>query len=546
MGLKTLNRRTIAVLAACAVVAVGVSVDLAVQAGSGHATVAATAPTGTAAVTRTDLSTTQQVNGTLGFDGSYTVVNLVGTTSAQRATAQAQLAQALAQQAAGNQAAADARATAAAQTAADQTQLEQLSAAVAADQRQLAADQDQQSRDNAAETTDCAVSTTPACTVDRTAVTADNTRVSADQTALTRDQQSAAQSQGKVAVDQAQGRQSADAAAAQAGEAGAQANAIQNSGSTTAPTTITWVPQVGDTVVAGQRLYALDGRPVVLLTGNTAILRPLAVGVPDGPDVAVLKQNLATLGFSPGPVDQHFDAATAAAVRAWQAALGEQQDGTVHLGDVFVEPTSVRVTGVNVTPGSAANPGNTVLTGTSTTPVVTVPLTPAKEYLVHTGDAVMIDLPDGKTTTTGHIRTISRVATGSGSSGGSSGGNGGSGSGTGGSSGGSNIQSQQQGQQALAANSTVSVTVTLDNPAAVHVLDQAPVQVDITDQTVRGVLAVPVNALLALAGGGYGLQLLAPSGVQTVTVQVGLFGNGLVQVSGSGVVAGATVVVPAS
>lgn len=534
MAGRTLNRRVAVALAAGAVAVAGTGGGIALRAGTGHASAPGNAPTSTAPVIRTDLSTTQQVNGTLGYDGSYTVLDLVGTTASQRATTQAQLAQAQAQQAAGDQAAVDARGTSTAQTAADQALLDQYTAAVDADQRQLAADQAQQSRDTAAQQADCTGTTpTAACTADRTAVTADTGRVSADLSTSAKDQQSVAQEQGKVAVDRAQGQQAVDAASAQAAQAGAQAGALQASGATTAPTTITWVPQIGDTVSAGQRLYALDGRPVVLLTGTTPILRQLGLGVPDGPDVAVLKQNLAALGFNPGPINDHFDQATATAVRAWQASLGEPQDGVVRLGDVYAEPTAVRVTGVSVAAGSATNPGGTVLTGTSTTPVVTVPLSPAKEYLVHVGDQVMVDLPDGQTTTTGHVRTISTVAASSGS--------GSSGSGSGAS---AAAQSQQQGQQALAANTTVAVTITLDNPAAVRVLDQAPVQVDITDQTVRGVLAVPVDALLALAGGGYGVQLVNGGDSHPVAVQIGLFGNGLVQVSGPGVAAGATVEVP--
>ena len=542
---KALNRRRLVLGAVVLMAITGGGVTIAMR--TGHASIrAATPATGTATVVRTDLSTTQQVNGTLGFDGNYTVIDLVGTTAAQRAAAQQQLAQAQAQETAGNRAAADARATSAAQAAADQSLLDQDTAAVAADQRQLTADQDQLARDTAQQAIDCAApgsagAVSPACTADRTAVATDTTRVATDQGTLVRDQQSMVQAQGKAAVDRAQGQQNVDTAQAQANEAAAQADAIQNSGSPTAPTTITWVPAIGDTIVAGQRLYALDGRPVVLLVGDTPILRQLALGVPDGPDVAVLKQGLAAAGFAPGPIDQHFDAATSTAVRNWQRSLGEPADGVVRLGDVFVEPTTVRVTGVNANPGTAATPGGTVLTGTSTSPVVTVPLPPAKEYLVHTGDSVLIDLPDGKTTTAGHIRNISTVATstpansGPGAAGGSAGG-----------AGGSNIQSQQQGQQALAGNTTINVTITLDNPAAVRPLDNAPIQVDITDQTVRGVLAVPVEALLALAGGGYGLQLVTPTGNQTVTVQVGLFGNGMVQVSGPGVVAGATVEVPSS
>jgi hypothetical protein len=88
------------------------------------------------------------------------------------------------------------------------------------------------------------------------------------------------------------------------------------------------------------------------------------------------------------------------------------------------------------------------------------------------------------------------------------------------------------------------VTVELDSPAAVGALDQAPVQVAITTATASDVLAVPVQALVALLEGGYAVQVLDGSEVRYLGVKVGLFADGWVQVSGNGLAAGQSVVVP--
>jgi hypothetical protein len=193
-----------------------------------------------------------------------------------------------------------------------------------------------------------------------------------------------------------------------------------------------------------------------------------------------------------------------------------------------------RVTGQVAATGGPAQPGQPLLTGTSTTRAVIVALPAAQQTLVHTGDPVAVNLPDGRTTTTGHVTQISTVASSSaqpGQGGPGSGGTGGQGS----------ASAQQQ-----AAGTTVPVTIALDDPTAAGALDQVPVTVDITDQVAPGVLAVPVQALLALSGGGYGVRLAGASGTAVVPVTAGLFGGGLVQISGPGLQEGTIVQVPAS
>jgi hypothetical protein len=89
----------------------------------------------------------------------------------------------------------------------------------------------------------------------------------------------------------------------------------------------------------------------------------------------------------------------------------------------------------------------------------------------------------------------------------------------------------------------------LTDPAATGRLDQAPVNVSITTASVKNALVVPVNALLALASGGYAVEEVEASGAhQLVAVNLGLFDDarGLVQVTGSGLQVGQRIVVPAA
>jgi hypothetical protein len=88
--------------------------------------------------------------------------------------------------------------------------------------------------------------------------------------------------------------------------------------------------------------------------------------------------------------------------------------------------------------------------------------------------------------------------------------------------------------------------ISLDRPGDARGLDQVPVQVAITDTVHRHVLAVPVTALLALAGGGYAVAVDAVGGRTLIPVKPGIFDGNLVEVSSSRLRAGMRVEVASS
>jgi len=91
---------------------------------------------------------------------------------------------------------------------------------------------------------------------------------------------------------------------------------------------VTWLPQPGDVIRPDRRLFSLDQTPVVLMNGRVPASRTLAQGVSDGADVLELKRDLVALGYDPEgqiTIDEHFDAATAAGVKRWEAAHGLTQ-----------------------------------------------------------------------------------------------------------------------------------------------------------------------------------------------------------------------------
>jgi hypothetical protein len=302
--------------------------------------------------------------------------------------------------------------------------------------------------------------------------------------------------------------------------------------------TITELPQLGQTVRQGQELYGLSGSPVVLLYGGVPSYRDLVEG-DTGPDVTELNADLVKLGYvtaaelGPRSGWDYYSVVTADGVDALQVKWGESETGSLALGQAVFLPTAALITGygTGTVLGGSAAPGAVVLTASSTTPLVTVDLDASQQSEVRDGDRVGVTLPSGASTP-GVVSAISTVASASSSS--SSSGS----SGSGGSDGGSGSGSP----------ATITVEVTLTHPKAAGSLNQAPVVVTITAGSASNVLIVPVNALLAQAGGGYAVEVTNGSRHHLVPVTPGLFDDaaGLVQVSGNGLAAGQHVVVPAS
>jgi peptidoglycan hydrolase-like protein with peptidoglycan-binding domain len=364
--------------------------------------------------------------------------------------------------------------------------------------------------------------------------------------------------------------------------------------------TVTWLPPEGAVVAEGDVIVRIDEVPVVALTGELPMYRRLASGVDDGTDVRQLEEALVRLGYDPDgevTVDETFSAATAAMVRRWQDDLGVADTGRVEVTDVVfsalpaqvvslvadvgtpVQPASplmvvtggnplrgpdvaqleaalaalghldraddtldvdtieaigafqvaaglpldgilavgevvfregpVRTADVLAPVGSSVTPQTQVLLAASLETVVRVDLPASDQGALGAGDAVIVELPD-RSETPGTVTSVATVAS-----------------------------AGQPGQAA-----TFAVEIALDDPAAAGDLDEAPVKVRAVTDTRSGVLAVPVTALLALAEGGYALEVVDPDGTtRLVAVEPGFFAGGLVEVEG-GIGEGDRVIVP--
>lgn len=291
--------------------------------------------------------------------------------------------------------------------------------------------------------------------------------------------------------------------------------------------TISWLPALGQVLRQGDVLYTVDGTPVILLYGRTPAYRELAAGATadavTGRDVRQLNADLVALGYATkaqlDPTSDEFGWRTTWAIERLQKHYGLDQTGRLPQGSVVFLPRKIRVSAESVSVGAMAPPGAPVLSGTSTQRAVTVALDVSQQARVRRGDHVTVTLPD-QSTTPGVVSRVGRVA------------------------------STPSSDAGAGSNNTptIDVTVRLRRPADAGTLDQAPVLVSIVTAEVKHAVVVPVDALLALAGGGYAVEVADAGSRHLVPVNLGLFddADGLVQVTGTSLSAGQRVVVPAS
>lgn len=263
---------------------------------------------------------------------------------------------------------------------------------------------------------------------------------------------------------------------------------------------VTWLPSGGTVLSRGDTADKVDDRPVPLLYGSLPVYRTLADGV-TGDDVRQFERNLAALGYTGFTVDKTYSSATAAAVKRWQDDLGLTKTGTVTPGSVLIARGRIRVAEKKAQVGDQAQ--GPLFTYTGTTREVTVALDVQYQRLARKGASVTVELPDGSTGA-GVISDVGKAATAA------------------------------HGDQP----STITVTVEVTRQGSLGSYDQAPVKVDLTAARHPNVLSVPVEALTAQSDGGYAVEVVEGGRVRTVPVETGVFTQGKVEISSTGLAAG--------
>jgi hypothetical protein len=157
--------------------------------------------------------------------------------------------------------------------------------------------------------------------------------------------------------------------------------------------------------------------------------------------------------------------------------------------------------------GSKVNAGAPVLAVSSGDITVTIDLPASDQGAVDVGTRVVVEMPDGQDVDS-TVTSVSRTG--------------------------------------VASNDGVvfPVTIELDDDTAARDLESAPVDVTAVTDSVDGVVAVPVAALVVLSEGGYAVEVVdGPQQTHLVAVEPGFFSDGLVEITGD-VTPGDVVVVP--
>ncbi|MCU1398152.1 MAG: hypothetical protein JWN62_1261 [Acidimicrobiales bacterium] len=271
--------------------------------------------------------------------------------------------------------------------------------------------------------------------------------------------------------------------------------------------TITHLPSVGDVIQFGNPIAEVDGEPVLLLQGARPAWRALGPGSSAGEDIRQLETALVQMGYATTDdltVDDTWSSETTAAVKRLQKWQGMPVDGRLDSGEFVFAPTAGRIAEVT---GALGDPSaNAGISTSGLDQSVEATVKSSKIDLLTVGATVEVDLPD-ESTVDGTVASIGAADVG------------------------------QDG------TATFPVEITT---AALDVEDGTSVDVVLDVVSAPGAIAVPATALLALAEGGYAVEVpdvTSATGKRLVEVTVGAFADDWVQITGK-VAVGDKVVVP--
>jgi hypothetical protein len=196
-----------------------------------------------------------------------------------------------------------------------------------------------------------------------------------------------------------------------------------------------------------------------------------------------------------------------------ELAVGLEVDGTVATTEVAVVPSGATITErADPLADTELEAGQTVLVLGASERIVEVELALDDQGDLTVGTAVRVAVPSAGDVA-GTVRAVSSVA------------------------------AAATGQGSTGEDATVTVTVGLDGEVDLAQI-QTPVDVYVERVLADDVVTAPVSALIALAEGGFALEVVDDGGRRLVGVETGEYADNFVEVTGQGIDAGTQVVIP--
>ena len=270
----------------------------------------------------------------------------------------------------------------------------------------------------------------------------------------------------------------------------------------------------------------------LLMFGDLSVWRDMKEGIGPGEDINQLKLNLIALGYGTTEtleVDSTFDPNTTTAIMKLQSDLNLISSGEVIFGEIiFASGTSmVNSSSTLQNRGEKINTGVELFSLTSIEKISTqigsdgainiaskslqkieIQVGVADQNLVVKGSEVEIELPD-ESTIVGLVDEVGSFAV-----------------------------VPQDGDPFL------EISIAVEGSTEYFKWTGAVVTVNATKELAKGVLASPVNGLLALLSGGYALEIITKTGTTLVPVETGIYADGWVEIHGSGLQPGTEIIVP--
>ncbi|MDF2732454.1 MAG: hypothetical protein K0S92_1087 [Desertimonas sp.] len=267
--------------------------------------------------------------------------------------------------------------------------------------------------------------------------------------------------------------------------------------------TLTSLPQPGTAIDHGDVIASVDDQPVIAIRSDATLWRDLGPSSDDGDDVLAIERMLAQLGYAADhdvTVDGDWTDATTRAVKAFQEDRGQDDDGEISRGEIVTIPGPLRVSKVAGVVGQPANEAGITVTDPEQT--VNVDLDVADATLLAVGDAVTVELPDGSSV----AATVASI-----------------------------------GEASTDESGATTFPVEIVVEGGTDLPTGSPVDVVVSIVAATDVLTVPVEAVLALAEGGYAVEVRDGATTHLVGVELGTFADGFVEITGD-VAEGAEVV----